>query len=261
MLCVAAAGVDDYIIPILGEVLLDHTIMVALDEAEHITGMMSLVQSVDGSGWLGMARTHPDYRQRGIASSLIERLIELARRSGTPCLRLWTDHDNVAANKTAQSLGFQEASRFVRVNGQTSGEPPRAEKAEFNESLWTTVRASTILAKGAGYFCYDWCFVPSTRSTLATICARGHAYAFSGNILCFDPSPDSLTDGFEFSMLAGHPSEMLIEARRKAGSYGCETANAFIPNDRRLIAMAKKAGFRLGHWGRVAILYELSITR
>lgn len=259
-LCEAAVGTDDYVIPILDEVLIKHTIMIALDDAERIIGMMSLVQSVDGGGWLGMARTHPDYHRKGIASSLIERLIELAKRSDTPCLRLWTDHDNAAANGTARSLGFREISRFVRVNGPTSDGSLRAEKVGFDESLWTSVRGSDILAKGAGYFCYDWCFVPGTRSTLATICALGHVYVFGSNILSFDPFPDSLTESFEFSMLVGRPSEMLAEATRQAGSHGCESASAFIPNDPRLIAVAKKAGFRLGHWGRVAVLYELSIT-
>ena len=260
-LCEAAVGADDYVIPILDKVLLEHTIMIALDEAERVIGMMALVHSVDGGGWLGMARTHPDHRQKGVATSLIERFIGLAGRSGTPCLRLWTDHDNAAASGTARSLGFREISRFVRVNGPTLGGPLRAEKVGFDESLWTAMRGSNILAKGAGYFCYDWCFVPVSRSTLATICARGHTYAFGGNILCFDPFLDSLTEAFGFSMLAGRPSEMLPEARRQAGSYGCESASAFIPNDSSLIVMAKKAGYSLGHWGRVAVLYELTVPR
>lgn len=259
-LCVASVGNDDYVIPILDDVIPRQTILIALDDTERIVGMISLVKCIDRGGWLGMARTHPHYRRQGVASALIRRFIELATQVDMPCLRLWTDHDNAAANATAKTLGFREIGRFVRVNGPASAGRVRAAVTKLDERLWAVVQRSTISAMGSRYFCHDWCFVPATRSVLAAIGAKGQLHAWDANVLTFAAERDRLTDELEFSPLAGKPSELLQEARRQARRLGCENASSFIPSKRSLILDAKKAGFKLGHWGRVAVLYELTIS-
>ncbi len=56
----------------------------------------------------------PDYRRRGIASTLVQAIMEDVRHRGGRCLWLEVDEDNQAARRLYRSLGFQYIDTWYR---------------------------------------------------------------------------------------------------------------------------------------------------
>ena len=86
-LCTAAAGPDDYPIAIMDDMILCGVWHVAMS-GNRIVGATHYRDAIDGTGWLAAARTHREFRQRGVASTLVESFVGLARRTHVPALRL-----------------------------------------------------------------------------------------------------------------------------------------------------------------------------
>ena len=60
--------------------------------------------------WLEAMRTHPDYRNKGIATKLNEYIFQEAVKSGVKELWLSTSKDNKATTKMLSKAGFEEVS-------------------------------------------------------------------------------------------------------------------------------------------------------
>src|SRR5690554_4217921 len=58
-------------------------------------------------GWLEGARVHPQWRRRGVATSLARYHIGLARQRGLAALGMATSSNNAASRSVMASLGFQ----------------------------------------------------------------------------------------------------------------------------------------------------------
>ncbi len=260
-LCKAAVGSNDYVLDVLGDTILNETILVALDYDGSIIGMMSYRQSIDGCGWLGMMRTHPDFQRKGVARALIIKALSLAHSSRAQSLRFWSDYDNVAANAVAKNSGFKAAGEFVRMNATAIKGMTKAKKLSFGENLWRLVEQSSIIKEGNGFLCHDWCFVPATRTVLFELSVKGTLRGWEENLISFLPEKDRFTNSLEVTPLTGRLGELLTESRFQARRHGCTRVSAFIPNNKGLIDTAKKAGFQIGHWGIVANLYELPLKR
>lgn len=80
-LCRRAVGPGDYVLSILREVIRDKELFLAWNGVE-LVGMTNFDECVDGSGWLSMARTDPDWRGRGVALFLQRQIAAHARRRG-----------------------------------------------------------------------------------------------------------------------------------------------------------------------------------
>lgn len=62
-LCRRAVGPGDYVLQILREVIADRGLFLAFGNGE-LVGMANFEECIDGSGWLSMGRTDPDWRRR-----------------------------------------------------------------------------------------------------------------------------------------------------------------------------------------------------
>lgn len=258
-LCRVAVGEDDYAIQYLNRAILRHVVHLAFDGKGRLVGMMVSSPAVDGSRWLRMARTHPDVRRQGVASAILDTIAGLARAGGVPALRLWTEASNRAAMSSATSAGFHEVGRFTRVVGPAARGPRKANPRAFDENLWDLVRSSPILAKGHGYASHDWTFVPAERPIVFVLAAKGHFFAWERHLLALaqpDPEPEA---PLSFTAWAGEPDELFREACRQAAALGRREATTFIPHDRDLLAAARRSGFRVGTWGREAVVFEKKI--
>ena len=68
-------------------------------------------QTVMGETDMMNIAVHPDYRNRGIATGLLVRLIEELRKRGSHCLTLEVRASNEPAIRLYRMRGFQEAGR------------------------------------------------------------------------------------------------------------------------------------------------------
>jgi len=258
-LCRESVGPDDYVIDYLDDLLRQGVVQVAIAGGERVVGMMSGQPCIDGSMWLGQARTHPEVRRQGVARAIIESFARQARASGDSALRLWTEAGNEEGIRSFTAAGFREVARFTRVIGDPAQGTPRGKPRAFDEDLWRQVSGSSIAAKGRGYANHKWYFVAVTRGVTDALAAKGVYRAWDENVLAVGGNAE-LQDTFWFTMWAGEAAELFAEARRLAGGSGAQHAGAFIPHDPDLLAEAHRNGFEPGSWGREAILAERPVV-
>lgn len=89
-------------------------------------GMAALKRLADGAGELKSMRTHPDHLRRGVAATLLEHVIAVAREAGMPRISLETGSGPV----------FEPALALYQRRGFTNG-PAFAEyvASDFNQFL------------------------------------------------------------------------------------------------------------------------------
>lgn len=94
--------------PALGEIWV-------LKKDDKIVGMVSLLYTVSTALGVKVALMedmvlHPDYRNQGLGSMLIESAIHYAKSIGCGRITLLTDHDNYGAQKFYKSKGFTSST-------------------------------------------------------------------------------------------------------------------------------------------------------
>lgn len=113
-------------------------------------------------------------------------------------------------------------------------------------------RRGVFCRAGKGYLAYRWHFLPPSAALLRRMARRGELLADrkAAFILWAGGEP-----GVTYASVLWGGITALRAARRAAPS---DTVAVFLPYDRRLLARAKRAGYRPGSWGRRAVLYERS---
>jgi GNAT superfamily N-acetyltransferase len=258
-LCEAAVGPDDYVIERLDDLILRSVVHVAIAGWDRIVGMMSYRPCIDGSAWLGQARTHPDFRRQGVARAIMENFVGVARASRVSALRLWSEATNAEGLAAPTTAGFREVARFGRLVGPAARGATRASPAAFDESLWGLVAASPIITRGKGYVHHDSAFVPATRPVVFAIASRGSFRAWKDNLISVAVDARH-RETLEVTMWAGRPPELLEEVCRQAAAAGCSETEVFLPHDRDLLAEARRVGFQEGTWGGEVVLLELPVV-
>lgn len=95
-------------------------------QSDKIAGIGALKDLADRTGELKSMRTHPDYLRRGVASALLERVIDAARGRGMVRLSL----------ETGSGAYFEPALTLYRRRGFVEGEAfADYERSAFNQFL------------------------------------------------------------------------------------------------------------------------------
>jgi putative acetyltransferase len=98
----------------------------SLWDNDEICGIGALKQLDANSGELKSMRTHPKYLRRGVATALLEHIIEESRRRGLGLLSL----------ETGTGAAFEPALALYRKHGFVDGEPfADYERSDFNQFL------------------------------------------------------------------------------------------------------------------------------
>jgi GNAT superfamily N-acetyltransferase len=257
-LCLDAVGPDDYVLPYLDDLILRSVVHVALAEKDRVVGMMSYRPALDGTGWLGQARTHPEFRRQGVASALIDSFVGIARASNVPALRLWSDASNEDGIASFSSCGFHEVGRFGRVKGAAARGVPKSLPSAFDEDLWKEVNGASVIRKGKGYAHHEHAFVSATRPVVFAVAAKRAFRRWDRNVLSLQEQRER-DDELWFTMWAGDAAEVLAEVCRLAYSLGRAHVQTFLPYDRELLSEARRAGYEEGTWGKEAVLAELLV--
>jgi len=258
-LCTASVGADDYAIEMLERFILHGVLHVALDD-NRIIGMMYYSTAIDGSGWLGAARTHPDYRHRGVATAIVQSFVGLASRSRVGALRLWSSARNTAGNRSAKACGFREVARFTRVKRTTAKGSARASRLSFDSDLVDEILGSPVVRLSNGYVPYDWCFLPLTPANVHLLASAGAFHRVAGGVAVISVHPEvEWAEALEFGLAAGQPARILRAMPSVGHALGLKEVHSFIPRDDGVLEAARKAGFERAPWGQQAILFERPI--
>lgn len=254
-LCRRSVGPDDYALDYLRPAILCG-VMNVVEHRGRIVGMMHCTDTIDGGGWLAMARTDPRYRRTGVARALIENFVGLARNKGRTALRLWTDASNEAGVAAAQAGGWVERARFARMKVEAKG-TAKVATVPFTEPLWTRVAASDLVRAGGGYVPYVWHFLRADRPTVFQLCSRRAIVRTPAGTYVRSPDdPDEERGALAIGLLLGTPERTVPGARAVANALGFREAHTYLPLEPRIARAAKASGWEYESWGREAILFE-----
>ncbi len=261
-LCRESVGADDYVPAFLEEFLKTGVVFVA-EESGRAIGMMVYHDVPDGSAWLHAARTHPGWRQRGVATALMTSCEHLALERGRHALRLWAEASNEASVAANRKYGFEERARFTRMRLPATRPAPGVslEPADLARDR-SALEASPILRRGAGYVFHDFYFLPMDRANAERLAREGALWRFGPNLISVSGDlGETQGTGLQVQPLAGDPSAILRAAPAIARARGADRVESFLPHDPALLAAACEAGFDLMDWGREAVLFERRLRR
>lgn len=255
-LCRAAVGPDDYVLDYLPEMIAHKEILVTVVSG-HIRAMTGLTECADRALWIGQLRTHPKWRRRGFSRMLLDYAYGRVVRERRPGLRLWTSQSNVAARRLFESDGFQRVTTFSRmVASPLPGGQLQALGPGRTRGLLQRWRRSLFGTEGKGYLAHRWRFTRLSEPIVRRWSTRGQLRAGSRSSVLMLAEDENDRD-LHVAVLAGG-KDGLLAGRRAAGAKGFSNVQVFLPETRRALAAARRAGFRKATWGTRAILYERS---
>lgn len=101
---------NDYLPKRIGEFLADphsHPCVIELDNKVVSVGNMRFIN--EDIIWLEALRTHPDYRDRGLAKAITAEFFKLGKSMGAKQAWLFTSRSNLATQKIMEDLDFKES--------------------------------------------------------------------------------------------------------------------------------------------------------
>ncbi len=143
------------------------------------------------TGWMEGLRVHPDYRGKGLANKLTDRMIKEGQRLKVQRLRYTTAVDNLASLKLAEKTGFKRLLEMgVFWHPNPNAIPPPGAYPPIRESNPETVY-ELVLANAQimsrSILVYDWKALDSTLEAFKTVGESNQFYAAleKGNLNSF----------------------------------------------------------------------------
>jgi GNAT superfamily N-acetyltransferase len=261
-LCRRATGAGDYVLQILREVITDRGLFLACSNGE-LVGMANFEKCIDGSGWLSMGRTDPNWRRRGVALFLQQQVAAHARQKGIRYLRLWVLSKNRPSLLACMKAGFRPTCEAAHVSSSVrvklKREQLRPVRSTYQKSLKSLLR-SRYLLKTNGYFAYKWHFVKASEELLERLLEKGELYADAETCFVLTKPQMSFGNGFSaFTLLHGSPASNLQRVKAVAKGYGRLFLGCYLPYDPYLLSVARKIGFKRDPWANHCIVLEKRI--
>jgi len=259
-LCRRAVGSNDYALRILDEVITDRGLFLAW-VGEQLVGMTRFDECIDGSAWLSMARTDPDWQGLGIARALQRELAKRGEERGINTLRLWTLSANRAAIRACERGGFHRVCEVMHVSHEFRSRT-RNKNSHLTSDLAFTRRTlgSRYLSKTGGYFAYKWQFVRASVALIEKISRKHELYSDKDlTFVLTKPERSFHRLSCSFSLLEGDPVRSMRLILMKARNLGAVWVGGYLPYDRRLLAAALKCDLRVDSWGNHCYIFEKTI--
>ena len=257
-LCRRAVGPNDYVIARLDETIRKKHLFLVFSKVGDLIAMSNFTPVFDKSGWLGMARTDPDWRGRGIAQFVQRSIASYARKRGIQALRFFVLSTNTSSLRAATKGGFRQVAHGTHVTCDlekakiTSEDQIKSKLAPCLIDL-NQILDSNYLSKMNGYVRYGYAFVRANRANLLFIKNKEELF-------CYGKSSFILTktekDYAEFSILSGKVRETLVKILKVARELGAIAVGGFLPYDYHLRRVSRTLGFKEDSWGKHSILFE-----
>jgi GNAT superfamily N-acetyltransferase len=259
-LCTRAVGPDDYVLWLLRDVIKDRGLYLAW-VGDLLVGMTNFDECIDGSGWLSMARTDPDWQGRGVARFLQRELAKHARKHEIRILRLWTLSGNVASIRACEKGGFRTVCEAVHVSHSFRSKiRPQYSNSTNKVITMRTIHNSSYLSKMQGYIAYKRHFIKANDALIEKIRRKRELHSLDeSTFILTKPERSFHRLSCSFSLLQGEPMEAMHLIFSKAKSLGVDWVGGYLPYDHHLLALASKIGFNVDSWGEHCLVFEKSI--
>jgi GNAT superfamily N-acetyltransferase len=262
-LCRRAVGPEDYVLHSLKETIADGNLFLAFSR-DVLVGMTNFTRTIDGCGWLGMARTDPDWRGRGVARFLQRSTAEYARRKSIETLRLLILSTNYPSLAAAEKGGFRRVAHtahltFSKIKSAKIGEQSSS-SSSHEQTPDSIITKSRYIRKMNGYLAYAWYFVRPDARLLESL-AKSREIISADDVIAIFPRARRRYQRThsEFSIISG-PTRSALEITKQEGSaMKLDSIGTFLPFDRHILDAARLAGFQRDQWAKHSILFEKPI--
>ena len=261
-LCRRAVGPSDYVLSILKAAIDNHGLFLAWNEGQ-VVGMTNFEKCVDGSGWLSMARTDPDWRRSGVALFLQRQIAAHAKRRGIRTLRLWILSKNKPSIRACIKGGFKPVCEAAHISCSIRRKPSKTRIPPVNARLDASSRSilrSTYLSKMNGYITYKRNFLKASNGLLKQLLQREGLYTVgTSEFILTKPERRFHTLTSSLTVLNGPLGPSLRAAREVAGGLGARRLGAYVPYDSYMLRTARELGFKRDDWGKHCVVFEKSL--
>ena len=228
-----------------------------------LVGMTNFEKCVDGSGWLSMARTDPDWRRSGVAIFLQEQITAHAKKRGITTLRLLASSRNTPSIGAIMKGEFKQVSEAAHISYhfKTTGRKMAITRcSRVSETQLDTFLDSEYLSQMNGYLAYNRRFVKANKRLLKMIFRRGELYAMGGAaFILTQPRKISGERATNLSLLTGKVTDSFRYSKDAAKALGVQVMGGYIPYNRYHWRTARGLGFRREHWGQHCLVFERNI--
>jgi GNAT superfamily N-acetyltransferase len=254
-------GPDDYVISRLDETIRKKHLFLVFSKKGDLIGMSNFTPVFDKSGWLGMARTDPEWRGRGIAQFVQRSIASYARKKGIKALRFFVLSTNTSSIRAAKKGGFRVVAHGTHITCDlkkvkiASRDQIKVKLAPCLVNL-NQILHSNYLSKMNGYLGYGYAFVRGNRANLLLIKNKEELF-------CYGKSSFILTttekDYEEFFILTGKVRDTLLKILKVSRELGAKAVGGFLPYDYHMRRVSRTLGFKEDSWGKHLILFEKRI--
>ena len=256
-----AIGRSDYVLRILQAVIARGGLFLAWSGNE-LVGMTNFDKCIDGSGWLSMARTDPDWRRRGVAILLQRKIASYATRRGIGTLRLLVSSDNRPSLNACEKGGFKRVCEVAHISCNLRTKRPRGKvgPSSISSTQLQSLLKSPYLTKTRGYIGYRRHFIKLTKRILTRFRDEGELYSIRGcAFLLSKPERTFREPQSSLAVLQGPRGKSLIGAKAIAQCLGARILRCYTPYSAYEISAARRLGFRSSPWGKHCVVFEKKI--
>jgi len=260
-LCRRAVGRSDYVLRILPTVIARRGLFLAW-AGNALVGMTNFDTCMDGTGWLSIARTDPDWRGRGVATFLQREISDYARRIGIRTLRLWVLSGNKPSLRACERGGFKQVCEAAHVacNLRTRTPRRRIRPSYPSEGQLRSLLKSDFLAKTEGYIGYGRHFMKLTEGLLERVRDQAELYWIEDSaLLVSKPDRTFGTPQSSLTILHGTVAESLSIGKKIAHGLSARILNCYTPYRSYELSVARGSDFRRSSWGKHCLVFERKV--
>jgi GNAT superfamily N-acetyltransferase len=227
-----------------------------------LIGMSNFNPVFDKSGWLGMWRTDPKWRGRGVAQFVQRNIAKHAKRKGITELRCFILSTNTSSLRAAAKGGFKVVSHGTHVTSASkTWNRPLEDQPDLRPFTGQSIELNQILGSNYNkrmnhYLRYGYAFVRTNEANLRLISKRKELFSSGDSRFVLKRTEK---DYAEFYILSGRMRETLLKILAAARRGGMKTIGGFIPHDYHVIGVCTSMGFKVDSWGKHGLIFEKQI--
>jgi GNAT superfamily N-acetyltransferase len=213
-------------------------------------GMSRVCFLEDGSAWFEGARVHPEFRGRGLATALGERMMRVSREKGVKVFRLTSSSRNKRAHRQIRRMGFEETSRlsvYAPVEGMAPGHTGGVRRAGEDQiaEVMSVIRSSREFAIGSGVLWDEFTAEALDQKIVANALAIGHVYR-TQNALAVAKTVKAGNEVWKQVCFLTGKGEEAVRIVRHFFLQGekADWCIAYVPQGSRLIGALRRAGLK-----------------
>jgi hypothetical protein len=233
-------------------------------QGTNLVGITNYQKCIDGSIWLGQARTDPAWRRKGVAVFLQRAVIDSARKQHVRKVRMWVLASNSPALAATRKGGFKTVCEFVHVTRRVRKLKHHLQQpihSIANIHVQSQLSSSKYLRASNGYIGYSFYIIKPTWNVWNRITRNGELYGYGESLFVYSRN-EKWSKRFypALAAITGEPDEVLDMVRKISDVRKSVSVDSYLPNESRILRAWVDSGFKINDWGYRCVVFEKNIA-